>query len=744
MNKKLSLFLFCCFSTSFTFAQYSQKPVSISTQWAKDVNDKNAWQEYPRPQLVRDRWLNLNGLWDYKITAKGNTVPSSFDGKILVPYSVESSLSGVQKPLLPDQELWYEKLVNIPADWKGQDVILHFGAVDWQSTIYINDKEIGQHTGGSDPFSFNITSHLKPGVQKILVKVTDPTDSYIQARGKQVLNPQGFWYTAVSGIWQTVWLEPVHATSISYLNPVADIDNGKIAFQIGLTKPQGNEIVEMTVSHKNKEVKKIRVPFNKIIEMDMQNAALWSPDNPNLYKIKVNLSRGGRVLDNFSSYFTMRKISMGTDDRGYTRIMLNNKPVFQWGTLDQGWWPESLLTPPSDAAMKYDMEVLKKMGFNMIRKHIKVEPARYYYHADTLGMLLWQDMPSGFTKLNDPVNHIRADDPNDWVRPKKSAEEFEAEWKSIMDNLRFFGSIVVWVPFNEGWGQYDTKRITAWTQSHDPSRLVDATSGWTDRKVGHMYDAHQYPGPAMEPAEEHPGRAIVLGEFGGLGWPVKGHLWNEAKRNWGYRTFLTEAEYKMQLNQIIRNLYPMLSKGLSAAIYTQTSDVEGEVNGLMTYDRRYNKISIDAMKEMSEPLYHQYPKARILIADSEIKLSKMFTSNVDEDKNWKTLNSPDGRFKEVSAPVKLSKGQNIRALSNFTIEQVPQKLAMKLYGQGDLTVFLNGQEIYNKKILTRRHYDEFNISQYHHLIKPGDNVLAFELKKVEADSDFDFGLYRFD
>jgi len=738
------LLLFSCFLYQFSFAQYAQKPVSIASPWAKDITDKNAWQEYPRPQLIRDKWLNLNGLWDYKILAKGSAAPTNFNGKILVPFSIESSLSGVQKPLLPEEELWYDRSVVLPADWKGKEIILHFGAVDWQSTVYINDKEIGKHTGGSDSFSFNITPFLKPGIQKIRLKVTDPTDSYIQPRGKQVLNPHGFWYTAVSGIWQTVWLEPVNPTYISYLNPVPDIDNEKIVFQSELNRPHGNEMLEVVVSYKNKAVKKLKTPFKNSFALDMKDAALWSPDEPNIYNIEVNLTRKGKVLDNFSSYFTMRKISLGIDDRGFTRIMLNNKPLFQWGTLDQGWWPESLLTPPSDAAMKYDMEVLKKMGFNMIRKHIKVEPARYYYHADTLGMLLWQDMPSGFTKLNDPVNHLKFDDPNDWDRPKKSAEEFEAEWKSIIDNLRFFGSIVVWVPFNEGWGQYDTKRITDWTQNHDPSRLVDATSGWTDRKVGHMFDAHQYPGPAMEPAEDNPGRAIVLGEFGGLGWPVKGHLWNEDKRNWGYRTFVTQAEYTTELHQIIHNLYPLLSKGLSAAIYTQTSDVEGEVNGLMTYDRRYTKIAIEAMKRISDSVFHRYPESRTIIKDSELTPSSMHVSYKDPGADWTLLSSSNAAFKKTAAPLKVTKGHNIWAISSFTADQLPTKMALKLYGQGDLKIFLNGVEVYNKRILTRRHYDEFNISEFSHLVKPGNNVLALELKNVLADSEFDFGLYRFD
>lgn len=725
-------------------AQYSQQPVTISSPWASEINEANAWQEYPRPQLVRKEWKNLNGLWDYAIVNKGAVKPSGFQGKILVPYSVESSLSGVQKSLSPKQELWYNKYISIPADWKGKKIMLHFGAVDWQSDLYVNEKHVGQHTGGSDPFSFDITAFLNSGnVQQISIKVFDPTDSDIQPRGKQTLNPRGFWYTAVSGIWQTVWIEPVNSTSISVLNPVADIDKSVIVFNSDLSNSKGDEQVELQISFDGNQVKKINVPYQATIKVDLKDIKLWSPEHPNLYQVKMMISRKGEKLDEFNSYFAMRKISMGEDKNGFTRIELNNKPYFQWGTLDQGWWPESLLTPPSDVAMKADMEMLKRMGFNMIRKHIKVEPARYYYHADTMGMLLWQDMPSGFLNLNDPVQHVKFDADKDWDRPEASAKDFKAEWKSIMDNLRFFPSIVVWVPFNEGWGQFQTKEVTDWTQNYDKHRLVDATSGWTDRGVGDMFDAHQYPGPSMEPTSQNAGRAIVLGEFGGLGWPVKEHLWNEEKRNWGYRTYFDKEIYHKELRQVLNNLYPLLSRGLSAAIYTQTSDVEGEVNGLITYDRKFQKITDDEMKKMAQPLFEPINKASFIINDSEVKKSTLLVSKLKPGEGWNLHNPFDPHFKSHEGPYDLNKGENLWAVNSFVLEGKPDKMALKLLGQGDLKIYLNGTEIYNNRILTKRHYDEFNISDYQHLLKEGKNVIGFELRNSEADSQFDFGLYKF-
>lgn len=721
-------------------AQWKALDGTISSPWKSQVNPENAWTEYPRPQLIRRDWKNLNGLWDYAIRPKGGSRPGQADGQILVPYCIESSLSGVGKALMPDQELWYNRKIEIPADWRGKNIMLHFGAVDYKTTVYINNKLVGEHIGSSDPFSFDITAFLTNGTGELTVKVWDPTDTDIQPRGKQTLKPAGFWYTAVSGIWQTVWMEPLSKTSIEVLNPEADIANNIIQLNSRLRNGMGDEKVRAKISKNGKVILEQELAYSNRLSFKIPKPKLWTPDAPHLYDLSWELIRDQKVIDKFDTYFAMRKISLGEDSNGHVKIMLNDQPLFQWGVLDQGWWPESLLTPPTDEALKYDMEVLKRLGFNMIRKHIKVEPARFYYHADTMGLLVWQDMPSGFLKT-DPKQHVSFDAPEDWDRPKESAQLFEAEWKSIIDNLRFFPSIVVWVPFNEGWGQYDSKRISAWTEKYDTSRLVNATSGWTDRMVGTMFDAHQYPGPSMEPGILNPGRAMVLGEFGGLGWPVKGHIWDSKRNNWGYRTYLNESDYTRAYSRVIRNVYPLISRGLSAAIYTQTSDVEAEVNGLMTYDRRRLKVNEDDVKELHKGLFKSYPNAEFLIHDSEIKPSVLFTRSSFPGENWKMSASTSG-FSPAKGPLKLKKGSNIWAINKFTLD-APASLAMKLYAQGDLKIYINGSLVYENAILTKRHYDELNLEDFRHVLKDGENVIALELKNASSDSDFDFGLYKF-
>lgn len=731
-------------SFSSTIAQWKPVGDKIATEWKAEVNTDNAWKEYPRPQLVRQTWKNLNGLWEYAIVEKGKSSPEQFQGEILVPYCIESSLSGVKKALLPTQELWYKRSISVPNDWRNKNVILHFGAVDYKTTVYVNDKLVGEHTGSSDPFSFDITPYVNlSGNQEIKVKVWDPTDSDIQPRGKQALKPFGFWYTAVSGIWQTVWLEPVNKTSIQVLNPVPDIDNKLITLHSVVANRSGNELLKVKISFKGKTISEQVVKYKDALSFKLSDPVLWSPDLPAIYDLDIQLKRGSEVLDSFTSYFAMRKIALGKDVNGYTKLMLNNKPLFQWGVLDQGWWPESLLTPPSDEALKYDMEVVKRLGFNMIRKHIKVEPARFYYHADTMGLLVWQDMPSGFLKIQHPEQHVKFDAKEDWKRPEDSAKDFEKEWKSIIDNLKFFPSIVVWVPFNEGWGQYDSKRIAAWTQNYDKARLVNATSGWTDRNVGDMFDAHQYPGPSMEPGEQNPGRAIVLGEFGGLGWPIKGHLWEDSRRNWGYRTYLDKAEYTLEYSKVIKNVYPLISRGLAAAIYTQTSDVEAEVNGLMTYDRKVLKVPEDEARALHEQLFRAYSKHQMLISDSEVKSSSLNISSEFPGEGWNLNSSLITNFKKVEGPAKLKQGDSVWAINSFSNAQLSGKLAMKLYAQGDLKIYLNGNLVYDKKILTKRHYDELNLSDFNQYVKEGQNIIGLELKNVTADSDFDFGVYQF-
>lgn len=719
-------------------------PVSLTTQWGEKVTPENAWREYPRPQMKREAWMNLNGLWDYAVVKRGEKAPAQFDGQILVPFCIESSLSGVGKPLLPTQELWYNKKFTLPADWAGKEVILRFDAVDYETRLWVNGKKVGEHQGGNDPFSFNITPFLtKKGDQEIVMSVWDPTDTGLQPRGKQALEPKGIWYTPVSGIWQTVWLEALNKTSIQKFDPVPDVDNNKINFQTAAVGLTGKEKLQLTISNGGFVIKDTVLSYTANFSVSISTPKLWTPEQPNLYSVEVALLNNNIATDKFSSYFAMRKIALGVDRNGYQRLMLNNEPVFQYGTLDQGWWPDGLLTPPSDAAMLYDMVKLKEMGFNMIRKHIKVEPSRYYYHADTMGVLLWQDMPSGFEGGGKP-SHVAADAKTDWVRPAESAKQFEQEWKNIMDHLRFFPSIVMWVPLNEGWGQYDTKRIAELTKQYDPTRLVDAPSGWTDRGVGDVNDAHQYPGPGMEPAALNKGRAIVLGEFGGLGLVVKNHIWDANKRNWGYKTYMENQVLISEYAQLMHNMKLMIPRGLAAAVYTQTTDVEGEVNGLLTYDRKVVKIPADLLRILHAPLYEKAEGKITFInkKDEVAKSSFQFVKSAPAT-DWhlakNTLN-----FHPASDKVQLKKGESVYAFQDFDITKLPKGFGMKLYGFGDAKVYLNGKLIWQEdKIRTKRHYDDVNLSEYIRFIKPGTNRLSFECTNATQDTDFDFALYTY-
>ncbi len=713
-------------------------PANMKTRWGMSVTPQNAWRAYPRPQMVRTEWKNLNGLWDYAIKPKAESRPSNFDGKILVPFGAESTLSGVAKMVMPDQRLWYKTTFDVPANWKNKQLLLHFDAVDWETTVYVNNQNVGSHKGGSDPFVFDISKYLKNGPQEIVVAVWDPTDTESQARGKQVLSPRGIWYTPVTGIWQTVWIEPVEKTHIQSIVPTPDIDRNNIVINNQISGFSGKEQLKVTVKKGGTTVTQKTASANSPLTLDIPSPDLWTPDNPALYQLEVELSDGRKTLDRVSSYFAMRKISTGKDQFGYERLLLNNKPVFQYGTLDQGWWPDGLLTPPSEEAMRFDMDVLKDMGFNMLRKHIKVEPSRYYYYADSIGLLVWQDMVSGFKSAEASIQHVKAEAKEDWDRPKESAVQYEQEWKSIMDHLRFFPSIVVWVPFNEGWGQYETKRVVEWTQKYDPSRVVNGVSGWTDRNVGAMNDAHHYPGPGMEPAEQNPGRVIVLGEFGGLGLPLTGHLWNTKMRNWGYRTYMGKDTLVKEYATLMHNMYPMKNRGLSAAVYTQTTDVEGEVNGLITYDRNVVKFNPALMRMLHYPLYKEPVKSGTIFADSETTPQKLMITDAETGSR---TSSP--AFSPIAAPVMLKKGENRRAEKLFDFAEVPQNLQFRILTHADVKVYLNGKPVVNKFINTKRHYDEINLSEYTGHLKKTGNRLLIEVNDVKSNSAFDFGLYSF-
>lgn len=737
--------IFSCFFSLIVCASYAQnyQPATprLITQWGQAVTPANVWQQYPRPQLVRDKWQNLNGLWNYSILQKGAVKPCRYDGKILVPFGVESALSGVGKPLLPGQELWYNRSFSIPETWKGKDVLLHFDAVDWETRVWVNGKPAGSHKGGSDPFCFNITSYLKSkGAQELVVAVWDPTDTEMQARGKQALNPKGIWYTAVSGIWQTVWLEPVSKAHIEDVYTVPDIDNSKVRFNIKGKDLTALYQMNLVIKDKGRVIKDTTVPFQGTLALTIPEAKLWTPESPQLYHTDITVKKNGKITDQFSTYFAMRKIGLMKDENGYMRLALNNKPVFHLGTLDQGWWPDGLLTPPSEEAMMYDMVKLREMGFNTIRKHIKVEPSRYYYMADSIGLLLWQDMPSGFLWPNHP-SHVKHEDKEDWVRPAASAVQFEKEWKAIMDHLRFFPSIVMWVPFNEGWGQYDTRRITAWTRNYDPSRLVNSPSGWTDRGVGDVLDVHQYPGPGMGVAELNKGRAMVLGEFGGLGLVVKDHIWNPDNRNWGYKTYTQDSVLVREYTELMHNLALMVKRGLSAAIYTQTTDVEGEVNGLITYDRKVVKIPEDLLRHLHRPVYDE-PGGRIFFINqkSETDRPVIFSSLQQPPADW--LTAPV-KFQKSRQPVLLKKAGNVYAYQDADLAKIPDGLGLKLYASGDVKIYINGALVWSEdQVRIKRHYDDINLSAYTHLLKQRNNRVAVVATGATEDVAFDFSLYQ--
>ncbi|WP_245563676.1 glycoside hydrolase family 2 protein [Spirosoma luteum] len=631
------LFLFVSLaSTSAVVAQpppvNQPRPAPIMSRWEKQVTADNAWREYPRPQMARQQWQNLNGMWDYAITSKTAPAPTTYQGQILVPFAVESTLSKVTKSLTADQRLWYRKAISIPKEWGGQRVLVHFGAVDYECNLWVNGGLAGSHTGGSDSFSFDVTDFLKEGKNELVLGVLDPTSSGEQPRGKQLMNPQSIWYTPVSGIWQTVWLEPVpRQTYIEEVRLTPELDSGRVRVEALLDKPANNytTAIRITALDGSQTVATTLVRAGRTAYLPISNPKLWSPDSPFLYNYKVelvtitdpfgdtprnrrprqdealrtayaNATVTGTPLDAVTGYFAMRKISVGPGPvPNQPVLLLNNKFVFQNGPLDQGWWPAGLLTPPSEEGMAFEIDFLKKSGFNMLRKHIKVEPERYYYLCDKMGILVWQDMPSGFLE----GQNESPGDQSEPIRRSKGKEQFELELRRMMNRLHNHPSIVTWVVHNEGWGQYDNERLAAWVKALDPSRTVNAASGWNDRNAGDFYDIHTYQEEPNAP-EPKKDRVVVIGEFGGIGWPIEGHLWNPAMRNWGYQTYHSAdtvlAAYKKKYAKIV-DYYQ--KQALSAAVYTQTTDVEGEVNGLLTYDREVIKIPIETLRQIHAPLF---------------------------------------------------------------------------------------------------------------------------------------------
>jgi Beta-galactosidase/beta-glucuronidase len=734
--------------SSLNAADWKPAEAPIMTPWAEKVDPKAPHPEYPRPQLVRPEWTNLNGLWKYAIAPKdAESAPEKWDGDILVPFAIESALSGVGKRVSQDETLWYRTEFDAPKLADGQKLMLNFGGVDWQTRVFVNGKEVGSHEGGHTPFSFDITDALKAdGPQELIVRVWDPTDFGSQPRGKQIHNPHGIWYTPVTGIWQTVWLEPVAKDAITAIQVVSDIDNKTATFTV---KAPGDNEVKLTVLDEGKEVAQVTGKANEPLTVSLPDQKLWSPDNPFLYDLKVTYGD-----DAVESYFGQRKISVMKDEKGVPRMALNNEILFQYGPLDQGWWPDGLYTAPTDEALKYDLEMTKKFGFNMTRKHIKVEPLRWYYWTDKLGLLVWQDQ-SSFMQTGQR-HQVQGGEPNDIEVTEETAAVYKRELEAMIDTLQAVPSIVVWVPFNEGWGQHDTVNTLKWTKEKDPTRLVDGPSGWEDRGWGDMKDAHIYPGPDMFPVM--PDRVSVLGEFGGLGYVVKGHLWQD-KNNWGYQNMPTEDALFRRYVGMVSKLSNLNNKGLGAAVYTQITDVEGEVNGLITYDRKVVKLDPDTLAKIH---------AKMIKGEFDVKASVIVPNSSEEPQEWSyTTEKPaDDWFAVDFDDSSWKKGQGgfgskgtpnaaigtewndtkdiwLRRTVNFD----PTKLTFPvftLHFDDEVTIYVNGERVYHNTNRTLDYFDVPFPQEALKAFKPGENVIAVHCKQGVGDQYIDLGIADWD
>jgi len=758
-NTSWVLALICLVLCTSCTAQGGYKPAEgpLLTRWAKEVSAENALPEYPRPQMVRTDWLNLNGLWDYAIKPKDQAALAreEFDGQILVPYPIESALSGVMKPVGPENRLWYRRTFEIPKKWNNKRVLLHFGAVDWDVTVWVNSYTLGSHRGGYDPFSFDITDALtKSGKQEIVLWVWDPTNTGTQPRGKQVLKPGGIWYTAVTGIWQTVWLEPVSEFYIKALKITPDVDASTVQLDIKTPEVSGKAIgTRIRIFDGDKIVSEgvatasLDPPAQGSTLSDsssrvrIENAKLWAPDSPFLYGVQITLLLDGKEVDQVKSYFGMRKIGVGKDEAGINRLFLNNEPLFQYGPLDQGWWPDGLYTAPTDEALKYDIEVLKKLGCNMLRKHVKIEPDRLYYWCDKLGLMVWQDMPSGdkFIGGNDP----------DIQRSPESAAQFEAGLKAMISTFYNHPCIIMWVPYNEGWGQWDTPRIVNLIKELDPTRLVNNASGWSDRGVGDVHDIHSYPGPAAPPVGDK--RAAVLGEFGGLGLPVNGHTW-QAEKNWGYRSFETREALTEAYVNLLGRLRSLIAGGLSAAVYTQTTDVEVEVNGMMTYDRAMIKCDEQKAAAAAKRLYLPPPIVKTIVPTSEkdgLEWRYTMEKPADgweqpgfDDSSWQKGPGGFGTKDTPGTAVRTEwKGSDIWIRRTFELpDKKSGRTHLSIHHDEDAEVYINGRLASKLEGYTTSYIQIELAEQALQALKVGSNCIAVHCHQTSGGQYIDVGL----
>ena len=747
MKPTLSGLFALLFVTTSAFASgNAQKPVTafpwhiakgarMITSWGRLVTPENAHREYPRPQLTRKEWLNLNGLWQYTAAEAGETPPAGRElgGRILVPFPIESALSGVMKSA---ERLWYRRTFDLPEAWRGKRVILNFGAVDWEASVFVNGSPAGTHRGGYDPFEFDITDKLKQGrTQELIVGVYDPSDSGDQPRGKQVRAPGGIWYTSTTGIWQTVWIEPVPETHITDILITPDPGKSSVGVTVHLTgENKEGESVHVTVSSGGKTSGTGSGNPGEPIAVAVPGAHLWSPSDPFLYDIHVSVERAGKSLDEAGSYFGMRSVSIGKDARGITRILLNGSFVMQVGPLDQGFWPDGIYTAPSDEAMKNDIVMMKKLGFNMARKHVKVEPDRWYYWADRLGLIVWQDMPSGNNKT------------------AEGKKEFEAELARLVATHVNHPSIIMWVVFNEGWGEFDTERLAAWVKNADPTRLVNDASGWDDKMAGDVHDIHSYPKPKAPAAEQS--RAIVLGEFGGLGLAIPGHTWK--KEHWGYQGMGNRVELTSKYETFMRTVYALKDDpGLSAAVYTQLTDVEVECNGVMTYDRSVVKPEEERIAGVNQGDFKMVPPpptVYVIVPTSELNGQEWrytfekppagwFAPDFDFS-DWKTGVGGFGTAGTPSAVVRTEwKTPDIWIHRDVSIPKGELTgLNVRIHHDEDAELYINGT-LAGTYAGYSTEYEDIPLSiEAEQLLKPGRNTFAIHCRQTEGGQYIDMGL----
>jgi len=736
MNVKNILVLCLAIAPALAIAQQWQpKKAALMSRFAKDVKADQVLPEYPRPQLTREKWLNLNGVWQYQpATGKTAALPAGkLSGSILVPFPVESALSGVMEH---HESIWYRRSFTIPADWKGERIIVHFGAVDYESEVFVNGKSMGIHTGGYDPFSYDITAALNgSGKQDIAVRVFDPTDNGGYPRGKQTLHPQGIMYTSVTGIWQTVWLEPVPSVAIDDIRIIPDIDHSAVKLLISSATSEGTQ-VSIQVKEGTKVVSAVTGAANKEIVVPVKDARLWSPASPFLYDLDIRLTRNNQTLDRTGSYFGMRKISIG-EEGGYKKMFLNNKFLFQLGPLDQGFWPDGGYTAPTDEALRYDLEMTKKFGFNMVRKHIKVEPYRWYYWADKLGLLVWQDMPSP----NSYTEHV----------PPIDTSAFADELKRLVTTHRNSPCIVSWVVFNEGQAQHNTKELVSLVRSLDTTRLINQASGGGHFDAGDVLDIHSYPPPAAPVSKT---QTLACGEYGGIGFIIPNHTWKTGPT---YIMMDNEKDYTELYDRFATDLAIFkTNKGLSAAVYTEITDVEIELNGLLTYDREVIKGPVEKIRSSNEKAINQ-----------ALYLNELLPSSQNEARMWKyTLTQPatgweqqsfeDGGWQQAPAGFG-SKGtpggtintnwnsNDIWLRQEFTLGDLSgikrEQLVLYLHHDEDCEVYINGV-----KAVTAPNYTsgytvvKMTPESQQALIANGKNTIAIHCRQTAGGQYIDAGI----